>query len=207
MAAPVPVASFRRPLNPGLPSALLLPDGGGVNPAEQLCLACGMCCDGTLFDGVQLEVGDDARKLKALGLPVSVSRGKTPIARFPQPCAALCTDGTCRVYADRPSQCRIFECGVLKEAQADRITFAAALQSVKKTRRLAGQVRRLLHQLGDTEVHRSLGERFFRMQCRMEEKPTDEAARAIFADLSLAVHRLKLLSHDKFYTRPPTEKI
>jgi len=166
-----------------------------------------MCCDGTLFDGVQLEAGDDARKLKALGLPISVSRGKTPVARFPQPCSALCADRTCRVYADRPAQCRVFECGVLKEAKAGRITFTAALRSVKKARRLADKVRRLLHQLGDTEVHRALGERFFRMQCRMEEKPTDETARAVFADLSLAVHRLKLLSHDKFYTRPPAEKI
>ena len=192
------------PLIPGLHSAHLLPDGGGVNPAEQLCLSCGMCCDGTLFDGVQLEAGDNAKKLKALGLPVSISRGKTPIARFPQPCSALCADRTCRVYADRPSQCRVFECGVLKDAQAGRITFAAASRSVKKARRLADQVRRLLLQLGDTEGHRSLGERFFRMQCRMEEETTDETARAVFADLSLAVHQLKLLSHDKFYTRPGT---
>ena len=189
--------------NPGLPSAHLLPDGGGVNPAEQLCLACGMCCDGTLFDGVQLEPGDDAQKLKTLGLRVSISRGKTPIARFPQPCTALCTNRTCRLYADRPSQCRVFECGVLKEAKAGRITFTAATQSVKKARRQADKIRRLLHQLGDTEQHRALGERFFRMQCRMEEEPTDEATRSVFADLSLAVHRLKLLSHDKFYTRPP----
>lgn len=189
--------------NPGLPSAHLLPDGGGVNPAEQLCLACGMCCDGTLFDGVQLEPGDDAQKLKTLGLRVSISRGKTPIARFPQPCTALCANRTCRLYADRPSQCRVFECGVLKEAKAGRITFTAATQSVKKARRQADKIRRLLHQLGDTEQHRALGERFFRMQCRMEEEPTDEATRSVFADLSLAVHRLKLLSHDKFYTRPP----
>src|SRR5687768_7376045 len=114
-----------------------------------------MCCDGTLFDGVQLQAGDDAKKLKALGLPVTISRAKVPIARFPQPCSALCTDRTCRVYANRPSQCRAFECGVLKEAQAGRITFAAATQSVKKARRRADQVRRLLHQLGDTEQHRS----------------------------------------------------
>jgi hypothetical protein len=185
-----------------LRSASLLPDGSGVNPAEQLCLACGLCCDGTLFDGVQLQAGDDAKKLKALGLPVSVSRAKIPIARFPQPCAALCSDRTCRVYVDRPTQCRVFECGVLKEANAGRITFAAAMRLVKKARKKADNVRHLLHKLGDTEDQRSLGERFFRMQCRMEEEATDAATRDAFADLSLAVHQLKLLSHDKFYTRP-----
>jgi uncharacterized protein len=96
---------------------------------------------------------------------------------------------------------------VLKEAKAGHITFAAAMRSVKKARRRADTVRRLLRQLGDTEGHRALGERFFRMQCRMEEETTDEKTRAVFADLSLAVHQLKLLSHDKFYTRPPAGKI
>ena len=37
---------------------------------------------------VHPEASDDARKVKALGLPVKVSRGKVPVARFPQPCAA-----------------------------------------------------------------------------------------------------------------------
>ena len=175
----------------------------GVTPSEQLCLACGLCCDGTLFDGVQLEPGDDAPRLKSLGLPVAFSRGRKPVARFPQPCRALCTDRTCRLYADRPHQCRIFECGVFKEMQAGCTDLAAALRQVKKARRLADKVRTLLLQLGDTDEQRALGERFFRMQCRMEEQPADPAALATFADLSLAVHRLKLLAHDKFYTRPP----
>lgn len=175
----------------------------GVTPAEQLCLACGLCCDGTLFDGVQLEPGDDAPRLKSLGLPVAFSRSRKPVARFPQPCHALCADRTCRLYADRPHQCRIFECGVFKEMQAGRTDLAAALRQVKKARRLADKVRTLLRKLGDTDEKRALGERFFRMQCRMEEQPADPAALALFADLSLAVHRLKLLAHDKFYTRPP----
>ena len=85
------------------------------------------------------------------------------------------------------------------------ISFAAAMRLVKQARRRADNVRKLLNKLGDTEHHRSLGERFFRMQCRMEEQNTDAATREIFADLSLAVHQLKLLSHDKFYTRPPAK--
>jgi hypothetical protein len=159
-----------------------------------------MCCDGTLFDLVKLERGDDARKLKALGLPVSLGRGKTPVARFPQPCSALCEDRTCRLYADRPWQCRTFECKSLKEAKAGRITFAVALKRVKQARRRADQVRQLLRELGDTDEHRALGERFHRTSERMESGHADEAAKATFADLSLAVHRLKLLAHDRFYT-------
>lgn len=173
-----------------------------MDSLEQLCLACGLCCDGTLFDGVQLEPGDDPEKLKTLGLPVKTSRGQAPVTRFPQPCAALCGDRTCRLYVDRPKQCRTFECRVFKDARAGRIEFAAAMKLVTKTRRHADKVRRLLARLGDTDERRSLGERFHRMQETMEARPNDAAALATFADLSLAVHRLKLLSHEKFYTRP-----
>jgi uncharacterized protein len=187
---------------PRLPSSHPPPDGECVASLEQLCLACGLCCDGTLFDGVQLEPGDDAGRLKSLGLPVKVSRGRTPVTRFPQPCAALCADRTCRLYADRPKQCRTFECKVFKETRTGRTEFAAALRLVTKTRRHADQARRLLARLGDTDERRSLGERFHRMQETMEAKATTEAERAIFADLSLAVHRLKLLAQDRFYTRP-----
>jgi len=173
-----------------------------VEQGEELCLACGLCCDGTLFDLVKLEPNDDARKLKELGLPVTISRGKEPVARFPQPCAALCEDRTCRLYADRPKQCRVFECGVFKNAKAGRITHAAALRLVKQTRQRAEKVRRLLRELGDTEEHRALGERFHRTSERLEAGGVGDAAKAKFADLSLAVHHLKLRAFDKFYTAP-----
>ena len=172
-----------------------------VNLGEQLCLSCGLCCDGTLFDGVQLEPGDDPARLKALGLPVWVARSKPFFARFPQPCAAFCQDRTCGIYVHRPAQCRSFECKLFKDAQAGRVEAVAAVQLIRKARQRADKERRLLRKLGDTDDERSLGERFHRMQCRMESTPTDEAARHTFADLSLAVHQLKLLAHDRFYTR------
>lgn len=175
--------------------------GVGVETAEDLCRACGLCCDGTLFDLVKLEAGDDARKLQALGLPVTTPRGKTPVARFPQPCAALCADRSCRLYADRPRQCRVFECGVLKEAKVGRISYPAALRLIKQARRRADKVRRLLRALGDTDEHRALGERFHRTSERLEAGGADAAAGARYADLSLAVHQLKLQAHAQFYTK------
>lgn len=184
-----------------LPSSRQRPDSGTVKLGEQLCGACGLCCDGTLFDLVKLEASDDAVKLKALGLPVTVSRSKAPVARFPQPCAALCEDRTCRLYADRPWQCRVFECGVFKDAKAGRITFAVALRLVKQARRRADKARRLLRELGDTEEHRALGERFHRISDRLESGNADPTANAKFADLSLVVHHLKLQTLNKFYTK------
>ena len=160
-----------------------------------------MCCDGTLFDLVKLEAGDDADKLRALGLPVKVSRGKAPVARFPQPCSALCADRTCRVYADRPWQCRTFECRLFKEAKAGRTTYVAAQRVVRQARRRADKIRRLLRELGDTDEHRALGERFHRTSERLEAGGADAAAMAKFADLSLEVHHFKLQAFSKFYTQ------
>jgi Fe-S-cluster containining protein len=175
-----------------------------VNSGEDLCLACGLCCDSTLFDNVQLGPADDAKKVKALGLPVTVSRGRTPVIFFRQPCTALCADRTCQVYADRPVQCRTFECGVFKDARAGRITFAAALRLVKQARRKADNIRQLLRKLGDTNERRPLGDRFRRTQRRLESGIADEAAGETFAELGLAVHHLNLLAHEKFYTKADT---
>lgn len=172
-----------------------------MKPAEDLCRSCGMCCDGTLFDLVRLEPGDDARRLAQLGLPIAAARGQQA-ARFPQPCAALCADGSCRLYADRPGQCRAFECGLLREAKAGRVSFAAAARRVTTAKRRANQVRRLLRALGDNDEQRALGERFHRTSERLEAGSADPAASALYADLSLAVHRLKLEAHTHFHTPP-----
>lgn len=190
----------------GLPAgrlALRRAVGGisGVADTDQLCLACGLCCDGTLFDGVQLELGDDARKLQALGLPVAFSRGRKPVGRFPQPCSALCADRTCRLYADRPGQCRSFECKLFKQLRDGETELAPALRLVAKARRVADKARRLLRRLGDHDETRSLGERFHRMDDRLRADGSDVQALALFADLSLAIHQLKLLAHERFYTR------
>lgn len=173
-----------------------------MKSGEQLCLACGLCCDGTLFGHVRLAPGDDPKRLKALGLPVTVSRAKTPVTFMRQPCSALCADRTCRVYADRPGQCRTFECGVFQGAQAGRIKFAAALRAVRQARRRADKIRRLLRELGDADEHRSLIDRFRRTQQRMESGGADRATADTFAALSLAMHHFDLLAREKFYTKP-----
>ncbi len=172
-----------------------------MNIDEQLCLACGLCCDGALFDNVELGAGDDGQKLKAQGLPVAVTRGRTAVTFLRQSCVALCADRKCRVYADRPGQCRAFECGVFKDAQAGRITGAVALRQVKSARKKADVIRRLLRKLGDTDEQRSMGDRFRRTQRRMESGGVDAEAGETFAELGVSVHQFNLLAHDKFYTR------
>ncbi|MEO7248215.1 MAG: YkgJ family cysteine cluster protein [Novosphingobium sp.] len=80
---------------------------------SDICTACGMCCDGTLFARV-LAKPDEVEALRQTGFTL------TPFGTelgFSQPCVQLC--GTrCGVYAARPQVCRTYTCPTL-DAVAD----------------------------------------------------------------------------------------
>lgn len=173
---------------------------------ESLCLACGLCCDGTLFRDVELQPSDDVEKLRALGLPLRKRAGKEA-AKFPQPCSALCSDLRCRIYADRPSRCREFECALFKSVAAGRAELSTALKTIRHTRQQAEKVRRLLRELGDSGEGVGLAKRFKRVKRKFDagEIPVGldaETAYDRFAELSLAVHELDLRLRAKFHPDP-----
>ena len=124
---------------------------------EQLCPNCGLCCDSTLFADVELRAGDDAARLKKLGLTLE-QKTKTKLA-FAQPCA--CFDGRlCKIYADRPKRCRKFDCGLLKRVDDGKMTAAAALEKIADTKQRAGRVRELLRTLGQRDERMALTHRY-----------------------------------------------
>ncbi len=160
----------------------------------QLCPQCGMCCNGVLFKDVELQHGDDAVKLRSLGLPVSQTRK----AKFPQPCSAF--EGcSCRIYADRPVRCRGFDCALLQSLAAGVVNVSAATRAIQRTQKLADKVRRLLRQLGDAEEHLALSLRFRRTQRRLESRQLNDDTAKIFGQLTLAVHDLNLALRRHFY--------
>lgn len=164
----------------------------------QLCPQCALCCNGVLFKDVELQPGDDAERLKALGLPFS----KTRKPKFPQPCAALCTDRCCRIYADRPARCREFECALLKSVAAGEMETPIALRAIREAQKRAERVKQLLHELGDDEESHALSLRFKRMQRRFESMPFEAVMTDKFGELTLAVHDLNLVLRAKFYPAP-----
>lgn len=94
-----------------------------MDDATNVCLACGLCCDGTVIGFVQ--VGrEELPALREL-LDVENADGE---GFFLQPCKKFC-DG-CTIYPDRPKQCAKYECGLLESLEQKEIDFDTAIETV-----------------------------------------------------------------------------
>ena len=124
---------------------------------DRLCPNCGLCCDSTLFADVELRAGDDTKQLKKLGLTLE-QKTKTRLA-FAQPCAGF-NGKLCTIYHNRPKQCRLFECGLLKRVQSGEVKSALALRKIAAAKRQVKTVRKLLHLLGQRDEQFALTHRY-----------------------------------------------
>ena len=167
-----------------------------VSAAEELCLSCGLCCNGVLFGDVRLQPGDDPARLKALGLKL---RARGARLRFTQPCSALNAKCECGIYAGRPVYCRAFECALLQSVLAGETDQPAAARVIRSARQRAAKAARLLRALGNEDEHLPLGERFRATAKAFNAVPPDAEASARFSELTLAMHRLNLLLSQEFY--------
>jgi Fe-S-cluster containining protein len=165
---------------------------------EGLCLQCGLCCNGVIFADVKLHTDDDPRLLESLGLEIQRPNSGARKPRFKQPCAAL--EGCrCRIYSERPHQCRHFECLLLKSVMAGRTSYAQALGTIRSARERVDLVERLLADLGDSDQQTALAVRFRRTAKRLEKAGFDETMSERYGRLTLAFHDLNLLLSQAFY--------
>lgn len=85
---------------------------------EQLCLECGLCCDGTLFTHVALTPEESARL------------GMNGVIR--QPCPALGEGRKCSVYTERPKGCARFVCMLGRALEDKEVTLEEAVKTVRE---------------------------------------------------------------------------
>jgi len=173
-----------------------------------ICLSCGLCCNGASFGDVKLLPREDAAELRALGMPLSrtgCARGRNHIEgaagagwRFLQPCAAF--DGCrCDIYSVRPRHCRDFECLLLRKLETGTIRQANALRVIRRARRQAEKVRKLLRSLGDEDETLALAQRYRRMAKRLRRKPAEPEVAQLFGELTVAFHKLSVTLQQSFY--------
>ena len=127
-----------------------------ADAASRLCLDCGMCCNGVLFQIVRLQPGDSVRELESLGLKLS---RKKSAPYFRQPCEKL-IECTCSIYESRPMRCRLFECRQLhrlENREASEEEIARVIESAKSA---VENVKTLLLEAGNESLHLPLSERY-----------------------------------------------
>lgn len=165
--------------------------------ASRICTACGMCCDGTMFQIVKLQTGDRPSELGKLGLKVRSRDGEFFME---QPCPAL-RDTCCTVYEKRPARCRLFHCQQLRLMDGDHTTEREVMTVIASARELVEQVNSLILQNGLREDGQALLDRYERvMSTPVDAKMEPDLAEARHG-LDAAMQKLRRLLNREF--RPP----
>ena len=104
-----------------------------MNESLNICLPCGICCNGTMIGFVQLEAEELPVMRKLMDITETNSEGF-----FLEPCKKLSDEG-CTIYSQRPKHCDTFNCKLLKSIQQKEIDFISAMEIINevKQRRLS----------------------------------------------------------------------
>lgn len=162
--------------------------------ASRLCLACGMCCNGTVYDDARLDADEvDAAASAGFSTCQPASAGAT----FALPCHYL--DGkACTIYDKwRPDVCSSYFCSLQERAAAGECTEAEALELIASTLGLRERV---------VSVMRP-GETFREARARFDSLATAGAALSS-EDAALAVRMLVLERMlDQHFRKPGEERV
>lgn len=120
------------------------------NENSEICLACGLCCQGQIFTTVSLQPEEvESAKTWPVDLVMDDER-----PRFRQPCGCY-RKQRCTIYADRPKACVSYSCRVLEQLRDGSITNAEALETIGHARKLIQKIESQL----DPDVTRTIWSR------------------------------------------------
>lgn len=166
--------------------------------ATRLCTACGMCCDGTMFQIVRMQPGEVPAELGRLGLKIRCRSGEY---HMEQPCSAL-KENRCTVYERRPVRCRLFNCQQLGRLKHGETTEAEAMELIAETRALVERVRVLICQCGLREDGQALMERYERVMFTPVDKALEPDLARTRDELDETMRKLKLRLNREFRLPP-----
>lgn len=166
--------------------------------ATRLCAACGMCCDGTMFQIVRMQPGEVPAELGKLGLKIRCRDGEYYME---QPCSAL-SEKRCTVYEQRPVRCRLFNCQQLGRVERGETTESEAMMMILETRALVEKVRGLIEQSGLREDGQALVERYERVASTPVNQALEPELVAVREELDEVMRKLKLRLNREFRLPP-----
>ena len=110
---------------------------------QNLCLSCGLCCDGTLFARTWVGAAEPVEAFRAVGLRITPDRETEGRYELPLPCSRF-ENGRCRTYGCRPAICSAYRCHSLRRVEAGKMALHEAKGIVQSARARRLHLRRLL---------------------------------------------------------------
>ncbi len=107
--------------------------GSTALAANDVCRACGLCCDGTFFDKVPVT----ETEMKEVDFQIHKRKGAK--LGFHQPCTGL-VDGSCSIYTHRPATCRDYSCKIQKQVMNGSLSQEFALDIVSSVKTLTSEL-------------------------------------------------------------------
>jgi Fe-S-cluster containining protein len=175
-----------------------MPPDTFMEAASRLCAACGMCCDGTMFQIVRMQPGEVPAELGKLGLKIRCRDGEYFME---QPCSGL-REKRCTVYEQRPVRCRLFNCQQLGRVERGETPEAEAMTMIVETQALVEQVRSLIEQCGLREDGQALVERYERVMSTPVNESLEPELVAVREELEETMRKLKLQLNREFRLPP-----
>jgi hypothetical protein len=150
---------------------------------NDLCAACGMCCNGAVFRAVPITPGEIER-LRVT--PIVTSTGKT---RLRQPCE-LHTGDSCRQYDARPAICRSYSCKTLTRLVNNELTFEQSLALVRRAIEQYESLVELMRDAGWTRPGETGGDAWWRLlELAKKDDPADRRKHGALLLMAIAYHQ------------------
>ena len=103
---------------------------------KNICVSCGLCCSGVLFDRARAAPNETAA-LAGAGLEVTVGTGEK--LEFRLPCPQL-HEKRCSIYERRFDICRTFVCRLLAAVQARSMPLIRAKELVEEAHKITERI-------------------------------------------------------------------
>ncbi len=111
-----------------------------MTDSTNICLPCGLCCDGTLIGFVQL----DAKEVPALKEVMEIE-DENDLNVFLQPCDSFCK--SCTIYSKRPQSCDDFNCQLFHSVNNEQLEYVAAINIIEEVKQRKKSIQQDLNQL------------------------------------------------------------
>jgi len=99
-----------------------------MNDPLNICLPCGICCDGTMIGFVELGKEESLALTKIMDIEEAGGNGF-----ILQSCNSF--SDKCNIYLNRPKQCANFNCGLLKSVENNELEFDSAIEIIKEIKK------------------------------------------------------------------------